>query len=162
MNNKPIVWLDLEGTIIKSWQDFLYSGTTINIKEVRSWLIARNITEVNIFSAAIYDTRDKTIFLEQMKTDLEECLKVNIIQWPSIEDLMKSSKKFDFVEYCSVNEYIQLNGKFLSFLKYCIINGKNQNNILIDDCVANWQLIGDNGNTVIETINILTVTGKKW
>ncbi|MFA6199080.1 MAG: hypothetical protein WC679_01575 [Bacteroidales bacterium] len=158
----PIVWLDLEDTIIPSWADFLYSGSTKNIKEVRTWLRARDITQVNIFSAAIWDRGDKTIFLEQMKTELEDLLKVDICQWPSIEDLMKASKKFDFAQYYDTTEFVQLNGKFISFLKYCMVNGRNQHNILIDDSVADWVMIGDSGKTTIETINILTVTGKKW
>ncbi|MDD5149809.1 MAG: hypothetical protein PHC28_04925 [Flavobacterium sp.] len=153
--------MDLEETIITSWSDFLFSQTNaMNIKEVKSWLLAREIKEVNIFSAAIWNKGDKEIFADQMKNDLEELLGVIIIKWPSIEDLMKETKKFDRYHYENTTEYIQQNGKFISFLKYCMINGKDQHNILIDDCVTDWTMIDSTGKTIIETINILTITGK--
>ena len=156
-NNNPIVWLDLEETIIPSWNDYLSYGETKNISVVKNWLLARDIRQVNIFSAAIYTEKDKTIFVEKMKNDLEQLLKVHIHQYPSIEDLMVFSRTFDFFHYENVREYIQLNGKFISFLKYCMVNGKNQHNILIDDSVRDWQMIGDNGKTVIETIDVATL-----
>ena len=148
------VWLDLEGTIITSWEDFLLNPLcVINIKKVTNWLKFNGITEINIFSAAIYDAKDKSTFETEMKDILERLLNVKIIKYPSIEELMILTRSFDQYRYDSVHEFIYHNGKFISFLKLCVENYNTQYHVLIDDCVDNW-IMEKSNHTRIETINI--------
>ena len=67
-----IIWLDLEETIISSWADFLSFSYNciINEKKIRKFLRDNNIKEVNVFSFAIWNDKDKEVFVK----DIRKCI----------------------------------------------------------------------------------------
>ena len=57
-----ILFLDLEDTIIESWNDpFL-----INVEKIKEWLKCHSFKEIRLFSFAVHDNRDITIFNSQL------------------------------------------------------------------------------------------------
>ena len=61
--SKRLVWLDLEGTIIESW----YNTKLINIEKIKDLLDRFGVTEIGIFSFAIYNQTDITKFNDEVK-----------------------------------------------------------------------------------------------
>ena len=134
-----ILYLDLEATIIASWQD----PHLINVASIRHFLKERRITEVSIFSYAIYNDADKRIFAEQIKPDIERALGVTVMGWPSVQDMIREEKKYTgivFDQAYEVTEYIQLRGKKDGFINYVQGTCEFEVAILIDDVVPDLTL----------------------
>ena len=79
------IFLDLEGTVIDTWDD----RNLCNIERVKAFL--GDTEEVHIFSAAIWDDKDKRTFAEEIKPALEQALDVSIMTWPSMEDVWRKT-----------------------------------------------------------------------
>ena len=149
------IWLDLEETIITSWNAFLnFSGNTIkNEKKIRKFLKDNNVREVNIFSAAIWNDKDKGVFNKDIKPTLENVLNVKIIEFPSLEDLMKKEYTNRRIKWFNTSDFIETNCKFISFLNFLRFEQESNHHILIDDCVQNIRIEVEK-HLIIETINI--------
>ena len=153
---KTSLWLDLEGTVINNWDDALF---TAYIPKIRRFIKSKpNDVEINIFSHAIYDDSDVNTFINSgMKDSIESSLKVDIKCYPSVEQIMNSIYKFDKIKYDSVHEFITLNGKFFSFIKFCRSLPKPDIKTcyyLIDDCVEDSLLEFHTQNKQIVCINV--------
>ena len=92
-------------------------------------------------------------FVEHMKEVLERVLNRTIMSWPSIQDMMEFCYTSDKIRYDSVTEFIQLNSKHLSFMRYCLYYEKGHHCVLIDDVVPNLTIIDKDTHTTIDTIN---------
>ena len=140
MHKKSVTcWLDLEQTIIASWDDVFL----INVTTIRDFLKSRNITEVGIFSFAIYNEADKEEFRKNVKPIIELALGVTVTTYPSVQDMIRVEKQFTGVRFdqpYEVTEYIHLRGKKDAFINYIQGICEFETAILIDDVVPDLTL----------------------
>ena len=132
-------WLDLEQTIIASWDDVFL----INVGSIKEFLKDRGITEVGIFSFAIYNEADKEEFQKNVKPIIERALGVTVILWPSVRDMIRIDKQYTGDHFDSENEvhdYIQFRGKKDGFINYINATCNFDTAILIDDVVPDLTL----------------------
>lgn len=138
------IYLDLEDTIIREW----YQPDVINVDRINRWLdtcFRERPTEIVIFSFAIWNEQDKKNFRDyKIKALVEDALSVEIVDWPSIQDLRKVIEPWSKVVYEDDREFALIEGKAGAFVKMCLANGFSGNYILIDDAVPD-QTIVDHG-----------------
>lgn len=143
-----MIYLDLEETIIKSWYDMEF----INYGKIRKFFKDNEVREIGIYSFAIQNEKEREEFNSWLKLRLEELLEVEVIKVLTVPEIQASVNDYERIEYNSMFEFIQLNGKYFSFLKYCYATHQDERCILIDDCVPTS--ITTTGSTIIRTINI--------
>lgn len=145
------VWLDLEETVINNWNDGLLLAHT---HKIRKYLNLHEVKEITIWSFAIYDRNDQLEFEDSgMKRSIEDCLNVRINQYPSVDEIQKLVFHYENTRYDSRLDFMSMNGKFWSFVKYCMGHQIGNHCVLIDDAVPDWRM-SDFKDTFIETINI--------
>ena len=146
------IFLDLEGTIIDLWSN----PVLVNNAEMRQFLTANAVTEVRLFSFAVWSEFDQNVFNTQMKAFLEDKLSVKILDCPTVFDFMKADTKVTGVNWWQddIHDFITMRGKVDAFRSWCRLHFDRQENILIDDVVPN--LVCDNRDTglVLEFINV--------
>lgn len=155
MSQTVKVWLDLEETIIDNWD----SGLLINPGRIKKWLKSTyNVDEINIWSFAIWNEADKLEFVSTgMKAAIEKALECRIIDFPSVEDMQQLIEKYEGIIYDSRGEFMQLNQKRWSFMKYCLGYEPNTRCVLLDDAVPSWELIDWKTKTVVHLVNIIDI-----
>ncbi|PPD55509.1 MAG: hypothetical protein CTY12_00605 [Methylotenera sp.] len=149
------IWLDLEETIINNW----YDGLLINPGRIKKWIKSTyNVDEINIWSFAIYDEKDKAEFVSSgMKEAIEKALECRINDFLSIDEMRAKIEKHEGIKYDSREDFMQINGKKWSFIKYCVGYEPNARCVLLDDAVPSWELIDWKTNTVVHLINIIDI-----
>lgn len=155
-NTTPNLYLDLEETIIDNW----YNGILINVQSIKCYLddvYDKNIP-IHIWSYAIGNQRDQREFLDTgMKSIIETALGRKIINFPSIEEMMSTVSAYEGLRYDSIPEFMQINGKHWSFIKYCLAQHSGANCVLIDDTIGNWTFKCNDTNTSVELVNVRTL-----
>lgn len=148
-----IVFLDLEQTIIASFDDpFL-----INVQEIKQFLQERRVTEVGIYSFAIWDQKDQHTFEEQIKPSIEQALEITVKTWPTLQDMVRADREFTGIRFdpeWETHEFIQLRGKKDGFVHYVQHRYNFKTAILIDDVVPNLTIIDRDRNRTIELWNV--------
>ena len=145
------LWLDLEETIIDSWS----SGLLINPHKIRKWLDQNDIDDIHIWSFAIWDDKDKNEFVTSgMKESIECVLRRQILSSLSVIEMHKLVYQYEKVRYDGTTDFMSLNGKHWSFIKYCMGHHIGEHCILIDDCVPSWTLNDNKTGTIVELINV--------
>ena len=149
------IWLDLEETIINNW----YDGLLIRPGKIKHWLKSTyNVDEINIWSFAIWDENDKKEFVSSgMKEAIEKALECRIIDFPSVEEMQYKIEEYEGIKYDSRGEFMQLNQKRWSFMKYCLGYEPNTRCVLLDDAVPSWELIDWKTKTVVHLINVTDI-----
>ena len=148
------VWLDLEDTIITNWDD----GILLNPNKIKNWLDKNHIEDIDIWSFAIWNQQDKDFFVSSnMKTTIENALKRRINDFLSVEDMQSLIFDYERITYFSREEFMQLNSKKWSFIKYCLGYQMGHTCYLIDDAVPNQTIIDHNTNTTIHLVNIISI-----
>ncbi|MGZ8924522.1 MAG: hypothetical protein ACXW2E_01435 [Nitrososphaeraceae archaeon] len=149
---KPIIWLDLEDTIIDSWK---VGQLTFHIHSINKYLKDMNIKFVHIFSFAICNHPDKIDFIDSgMKLNIELAIECLIHEYPSVEEIHQKVFEYEGIRYDSLYEFIQINGKHWSFIKFCMYTQMGKHSILIDDAVPSWIINDPKSNTTIQLLNI--------
>ena len=143
------MYLDLEGTIIKDWFN---KDKIINERGIRNLLKEHLITEIGIFSFAIYTVEEVREFKEQLQETLENLLGVKIVKVLTLPEIMSITSK---VEYLSIYDFLRHNDKYSTFHRYCKSKHKGEMSMLIDDMVPTscLTLAGD-PETIIYTFNV--------
>lgn len=153
MSNQ-IVFLDLEETIIDSWAN----GILVNAGRIKKWLDKNHLGGIHIWSFAIYDDKDQHEFeTSGMKTSIEHVLGREILSSLSIVDMSKLVYQYEKLRYDNRSDFMQMNGKHWSFIKYCMGHQIGNKCILIDDCVPDWVLSDNNTGTIVELINVRNI-----
>ena len=148
--------IDLEETIIRSWDDPIL----INVQRIKEFLQKRSISEINIFSYAIYDDKDKHVFANDVKPCIERALGVSVLSWPSVQDIIREEKKFNnviFDPHYEVSEYIQLRGKKDGFINYVQSKYDFDLAILIDDVIPDITVTHRTNGWSIELWNVNSI-----
>jgi hypothetical protein len=157
------VFLDLEDTVITNWRDQYYT----NVQKVRTWLIENEIKEVGIFSFAIYDDADKTIFEKQLKVGLTDVFGIRITTWPSVLEMMDIDTRHtgDYWRNESsigtaVTEFINLRGKTQAFINFANEQFPDAKSIaLLDDVVKNTIITYPDEQRTIHLVNVDKLPG---
>ena len=142
------LFLDLEETVINSWNDH----RLCNLSGLRRFFKANAVTEVTVFSFAIYDERDKEYFEKHLKSLVEDALAVKVVAWPSVDDLLKTilwkyGTSFDRVELINVW------GKTRAFFDFCRAT-QEEDCVLIDDVVQHESWVWHDRNLKFTTLNV--------
>lgn len=146
---RKVFFLDLEETIIISW-----SNTTLcNLELIKSIIKQEQVKFIGIFSFAIDNDKDKERFEKVLKPFLEAQLNVEIISWPSVEEIMKDVFKFNRTHFEKF-EFTSIWGKLRAFQDFCRVNFINAECVLVDDVVPNSVLSLPDEELVIRTIKV--------
>jgi hypothetical protein len=157
------VFLDLEETVIVSWHDRYFT----NVQKVRDWLKEHQITEVGIFSFAIYNDADKEIFEKEIKVGLADAFGISITTWPSVLEMMKIDTKFTGDRWFDprsvgqgVTDYINTRGKQQGFINFANAMYPDARNIaLLDDVVQDVTLTYRDTGRQIHLVNVDKLDG---
>jgi len=147
------VFIDLEQTLIDNWS----SRELINIRPIRAFLKARGVTEISIYSFAIYDDNDKRKFSDHLKSQIEEALGVTVLAYPSVRDMIREDKKFTgvtFDQWSEITDYLRLRRKQDSFVNYILGTCEFDLAILIDDVVPDLTISHRFDGWAIELWNV--------
>ena len=153
---KKVIFLDLENTIILSWDDFLnnpYNGL-INEKSIRKYLKSINCKEIRIFSHAIYDCDDLRLFHRDMCRMIEILLNVKVVHVETVINLIVQQRLGNM----TASAYCRMFSKTDSFTRYLETQSDSNTDfeyVLIDDEVVDKRL-----NCVsyeVEFINIKSI-----
>ena len=158
MDKAPKVFLDLEETIITNWDE----GLLINTQVVNQWLKDVGVTDVRIFSFAIWDEKDKFHFEGVMRPTLERALEVNIVEWLSVQEMMQLSKQFSGLQWLDVTDFVQLRGKHGAFFDVCKVRENNCTCILLDDAIPHETLLVHHRNLTLELKPVQQLINAPW
>jgi hypothetical protein len=148
------IWLDLEETIINNWDD----GLLMNVSRIKHWLDVLEVKEINIWSFAIWNQDDKDFFVTSgMKGGIQRVLERDIIEFPSVEDMRAYVYEYERIKYDSQSEFMSINGKRWSFIKYCMAHQIGQHSILLDDAVPNLDVYDRKTKTNIQLYNVVDI-----
>lgn len=150
-----IVFLDLEETLIDNWQD--KNLLPNNIAKIKKELKQIAPDLVSIWSFAIWNEDDLLEFITSgLKVELECQLRINKFnEIPTIEEIQHIIEKREKLKYDSLVEFMCLNNKELSFIKYGLTK-TDTDFWLIDDTVPNLFLENNDTNVSINLINVNT------
>ncbi len=149
MEKNNLVFLDLEGTIIDTWEN----GSIGNSRVIKSFIDTLDVDCIYIYSFAIHDDNDKNDFKLRFQDKLEDLLDKKIYYVYSVEEVMKEILKDKKISL-EKNQLLQVYGKDLSFDLFCNRKFKNKNCYLIDDMVPNKEIINFDSNNSIKYISI--------
>ena len=140
---------DLEDTCMTTWGD----GCLINVSKLQDWVEKNNVTEITIFSFAIWNDADVERFNHEFKSKLERAFNVKVV------DVVKAETVHEVVCHAmraafTLSEFLSLWGKKRSFMEYCAITLKDCTAVLLDDCVPNMTVHMHDLNLVVEYVNV--------
>ena len=150
MNRSKVFFFDLEETVIECWSNPILC----NKDKIISFIQQNNVEEVHIFSAAIWDDRDKSIFEKTLKSWLEDTFNIKILSWPSMTEVWKETQ-WKICKFENVQEIIAMIGKKRMFEDWCKIkHHKDSHCILLDDSFDEEVLFNKVHNTAIEVVDV--------
>lgn len=146
------MFLDLEQTLIESWD----KPYLIHIKQVEDLIKSyKNLSNVSfhIFSYAIWDEYDKTIFECEMKQRIEDQYGITISTWLSVQEMQKICG--DYLRICmDQGDFFGFMKKEIAFPIICNSQFRDTNCILLDDVVRASKITDDLTRNSIHMINI--------
>ena len=140
------LWLDIEGTIIKSWEE----PFIINQEKIQNLICEFLPDEIGVFSFAIWNDKDREFFKDQIGPHLEKIFGIQITHIPTKQEVFQAIKKankkqFDFDDFCDFW------GKENGFSDW--IRATNSGtHILIDDLVEDCEIFFKNSHIVLKNI----------
>lgn len=158
------LYLDLEGTVIKGWDD----QVLMNVRRLRD-LLSNNPDidrrDVRVFSFAIYNDKDKDEFVRFIKPMVENALDVTITQWPSLYDMAVASQKLSGHRWVDqddgsmdVHDYISIVGKVNAFEDWVTYyHGDGSRVMLVDDIVPNKTVLNHSLGLQVDFVNVVNV-----
>lgn len=136
MNNQTI-FVDLEQTLIESW----YDHRICNREKVSNFIKAHG-NEVELFSFAVWDEKDREKFEIDLRQWIEEEHNLVFTKIHCLEDIAKVIREFRGVQYETLNDVITLHGKDRALEDFCLAQNKTDwKFVLLDDVVQNKTII---------------------
>ena len=143
------VFLDLEQTVITSWDE----GLLLNATKVREFLAEQNVTNFTVFSFAVWDDKDKVNFERLHRRGLERALDCKVAACPSVEDFMQADTELTGVHFDSLTDFISIRGKVGAFTNWVRFKGLG-NSVLVDDVVPNIDIVNRDSGAVTRFVNV--------
>jgi hypothetical protein len=144
------VFLDLEETIIDNWD----SGMLVNSTRVRDWLHANSVTDVSIFSFAIWDSADLADFNRRLRPWLARALDISVTDAVTVAELWSTDTQCSGTVFDNVADFISVRGKSGTFANWCRWKLAGVNALLVDDVVANQEVFWPDANQRVVTVNV--------
>lgn len=144
-------FLDLEETVIDSWQ----SGRLVNVNKLKTL----NMSEVTIFSFAVWNAQDIAHFDKQLRSMIELAVNVKVVKCPTVQDMMEADTKFTGVHWHGdVTEFITLRGKFNAFVHWSNLMHPTDDCMLVDDIVPNVDIVNRDTGRKLAFLNVNSIT----
>jgi hypothetical protein len=140
---------DLEETCMTSWSD----GCLANVSKLRDWVEENNVTEVTVFSFAVWNDADVEKFNREFKPMIERAFNVKVVDVVKAETV-KEVCCYEMRAAFSLSEFVSLWGKKRSFMEYCALTLKDCTAVLVDDCVPNMTVHFHDSNLVVEYVDV--------
>ena len=150
MSDPEIWFLDLEETIITDFR----SPVIMNLEVVKEHFQKVGVSQVHVFSAAIWDEREKKEFNQpNFKPWLERVFGLEIVSFPTMKEVMDEIlwKTGTFWE---LTDFIAIWQKRRAFQDFCRLVHPDKNCFLIDDSVENEIILNRDSGRFIELIQI--------
>lgn len=147
---KKILFLDLENTVIDTWEG---QNIVSNKNQIREWIKSHNFDEVVVFSFAIWNDDDKAEFKGNIKPRLESIFDIKFNEEVfSIEDIKRFTQN---QMKCLVDrDDIFAFGKQQGFINTVMQRFQGNFCVLLDDMVRNTKFHDLDSNTIMITKNI--------
>jgi len=155
MNTKPKFFFDLEETLITDWQNPVLT----NVEKVRALVAVSAITEVRIFSWAIWDQSDADKFNREMKDWIENAFGFKIIEIILKHDAIATVAKrrglsVDMKNPMDIADIANNIGKDGIFTEFCFARERDCICVLVDDVVPNRTIEDHDLKVIVELINV--------
>ena len=151
---EKLLFFDLEETLIVS----LRNHTLVNKDFIKQIIEQEKTNQVHLFSFALSGEKEKTFFEKNLKGFLEDNFEIEILSWPSVEDIMKEAFKFNNNHFDQF-EFSSLWGKTRAFHDFCQSKFTNAECVLVDDVVQNSTFILHDKQLTIRTIRSPNIKG---
>ena len=148
---KTILFLDLENTIIDTWDN---RNICSNWKSIKSWISCINFDEVHVFSYAIWNQDDIRTFKDSIAPSIEEVLKIRFNDKVLDVDLMRVICANHLKIRMNKDDFFTFMKKEISFRIICEENFSGCECILLDDMVIDSILSNRDTGTIIKTYNV--------
>ena len=148
-DNKFTVFLDLEQTVITTWDDGYLANTT----QVREFLAAQGAIQFTVFSFAVWNEQDQRDFDRRHRRVLEKALDCRVAACPSVADFMRVDTALTGVRFDSLTDYISIRGKVGAFTNWARFY-KLTHALLVDDVVPNVDILDRDTGHVIRFVNV--------
>ena len=158
MKQSPIVFLDLEETVIDDW----YNQKLINHIELSQWLAQVNVDRVGIFSFAVSNERDVKTFTRDIKPRLEQELRCEIVEDSVItcDEMFNASTVVTGLKYDGWADFCTIKGKTGAFADWVQSECGPGLYVLVDDVVGDTVThVADRLQSIV-TINVGTIVSR--
>lgn len=150
------VFLDLEETLVNSWNDPILC----NVQKLTSWFRKENVTEVHLFSFAVWDEKDRQHFVNNLQGFLENAFNVKFVTVSTVEDFMKADTKVTGIRFIDLTEFITIRGKVGAFQSWCKLHfPQDATCFLFDDVVPNMTIEDHDNRTALHFVNVVKFKG---
>jgi hypothetical protein len=160
-----ILFLDLEDTVIEPVPNGWANTHMINTDKIEKFIVDKNITDLRIFSFAVWDQKQKSQFEFWVQKAIERRFGMSFSQVPTIDDDILPAcckQKGLVVELTEFSDMVEFWGKDLSFIlcmKEWFKNNKEKHEVfLLDDSVNDMSFDLKQENIVGHIINIDLLT----
>lgn len=149
------VFVDLEETLVQSWDNPLLC----NVQKLTTWFKNNNVTEVHLFSFAVWNDKDRDIFVKDFQPFLENAFGVKFVTVPTVEEMMKVDTKVTGLRFENLTEFISIRGKVGAFQSWCRLHPSGDTCILFDDVVPNCTIENHDDHLTLHFVNVVTSKG---
>lgn len=143
------IFLDLEETVINNWDD----GFLVNSTKLRNFLKCQRVSEVGIFSFAVWNKDDFDRFDRVHRRVIERALDCAVKSCPTVDEMMSADKEMTRVHFDNLSEFMGIRGKVGAFTNWCRRHNL-QKTMLVDDTVPNIDIIDRDTMSVIRFVNV--------
>lgn len=144
------LFLDLENTVITSWNDVCL----INTDAIRKFIRRQDVDHVNIFSFAIWNVDDLARFQRIFQPLLESALDTRIVGVPTVSDMMDVDNEHHRMVFDNACDFITTRTKKDAFINWVNATCTQQDCILVDDVVPDVTITDRLTNRKIHLVNI--------
>ena len=114
------LFLDLEDTIIEQWSDYDVNPVSLGrLRKIEAFIKVHGITHVNIFSNAIYDTRDLETFHTVYEPFIRTIFGVKVGKVVYVPEMMEFVTKATCEHFTDVLDFLTSTTKYPNFINYC-------------------------------------------
>lgn len=145
------VFVDLEETLIQSWDNPLLC----NLQKLRAWFKAAKVTDVHLFSFAVWNEGDRDHFIRHFQPSIEDAFEIKFKTVHTVEDFMKADTKRTGVRFDNLTEFILIRGKVGALQSWCGVNHPRGCSVLIDDVVPNMTIHDEDQDLLLKFINVI-------
>ena len=122
--------------------------------KVNRWLKGLGVSEVRLFSFAVWDAKDQARFAREFKPWLERDLGVKFLDCPTVDDFSKADTQVTRLRWDTRFDFTQTRGKLDGFRSWCKLNFDKQHNVLLDDVVPNATWHDTDSGLKLEFVNV--------